>query len=70
MTKVLVKKWFSSYTGESIQLYYAAPRSTPMLIIKRADGSHRTERVVDVIDIQPPAAPVVQVPPVQFEHGE
>lgn len=65
MTKVMVKTWFGSYVGQSIQLYYAGRRTIPMLIVKRPDGSHRTERVVDVIDLGPDPAPTPTQPQMQ-----
>lgn len=65
MTRVMVSKLFTTYFGESIQLYFAGPRTTPMLIIKLADGRHRIERVVDVVDLGPTQPAVI--PPQTLE---
>lgn len=81
MTKVMVKTFFGSYVGESIQLYFAGPYATPMLIVRMADGSHRTTRVVDAVDLGPGPQPVTLQPqfappppsptqPGPQEHGE
>lgn len=75
MTKVMVKTWFSSYIGQSIQMYYSGRRSVPTIIVKLADGSHRIARVVDAIDLGPDPVPASVAPPVFVpapveEHGE
>lgn len=74
MTKVMVKTLFGSYLGQSIQMYYSGRRAVPMIIVKLADGSHRTARVVDAVDLGPDPQPATLqpqfVPPPSGDQGE